>query len=262
MRCPKCGYISFDHLESCVKCNKDISATSAEINGTVLNYLAPAFLQFSSDQDDGQASMDNTATDEVVQDVVESDGMETEFALEKESAVEDFDLDMPEIELDLDESGVEEESDFILDLDDDEEDVVMELSDLEEAAPKDEFILEDDESGAGEESAMPDLDFSDLDISDLGPNADESEVPVLEEAFETQSAEPVAAVVDESPPSLDSGAGSGLEDLQLDELDLDVTATPVSGSEANKKQSIAVKTGTALDNFDIDLGELFPDEKE
>jgi len=46
MRCPKCGYISFDHLESCKKCNKNISEASADIDGTVFAVAAPVFLDF------------------------------------------------------------------------------------------------------------------------------------------------------------------------------------------------------------------------
>ena len=32
MRCPKCGYISFDYNTSCPKCNKDISAEQKRLN--------------------------------------------------------------------------------------------------------------------------------------------------------------------------------------------------------------------------------------
>lgn len=32
MRCPKCGYNSFDHLETCKKCNKDLAEHKARFN--------------------------------------------------------------------------------------------------------------------------------------------------------------------------------------------------------------------------------------
>ena len=32
MRCPKCGYISFDYNQTCPKCNKDITAEVAKLN--------------------------------------------------------------------------------------------------------------------------------------------------------------------------------------------------------------------------------------
>jgi hypothetical protein len=32
MKCPKCGYNSFDHLESCKKCGKDLTEHKAKFN--------------------------------------------------------------------------------------------------------------------------------------------------------------------------------------------------------------------------------------
>ncbi len=43
MRCPKCGYISFDHLESCRKCHKPL--TQGEFVGTTYLAVSPLFLQ-------------------------------------------------------------------------------------------------------------------------------------------------------------------------------------------------------------------------
>jgi len=44
MRCPKCGFISFDHLTSCAKCGKDIADVASELQGTSINVEAPMFL--------------------------------------------------------------------------------------------------------------------------------------------------------------------------------------------------------------------------
>lgn len=43
MRCSKCGYISFDHLESCPKCHKPMAQT--QLKGTVYQVVAPLFFQ-------------------------------------------------------------------------------------------------------------------------------------------------------------------------------------------------------------------------
>ncbi len=32
MKCPKCGNVSFDHLDNCMKCSKDLSAERNELN--------------------------------------------------------------------------------------------------------------------------------------------------------------------------------------------------------------------------------------
>jgi hypothetical protein len=44
MRCPKCGFISFDHLASCAKCGRDISEVASELQGTSIKVEAPMFL--------------------------------------------------------------------------------------------------------------------------------------------------------------------------------------------------------------------------
>ena len=43
MRCSKCGYISFDHLESCPKCHKPMAQT--QLKGTVYQVVTPLFFQ-------------------------------------------------------------------------------------------------------------------------------------------------------------------------------------------------------------------------
>lgn len=44
MRCPKCGYISFDHNLTCPKCNKDISGDQKRLNLTFFMPSPPPLL--------------------------------------------------------------------------------------------------------------------------------------------------------------------------------------------------------------------------
>lgn len=44
MRCPKCGYISYDHNQICPKCNKDISDEQAKLNLPTYKSSPPALL--------------------------------------------------------------------------------------------------------------------------------------------------------------------------------------------------------------------------
>lgn len=48
MRCSKCGYISFDHLESCRKCHKPMA--DAGFKGTTCTVAVPSFLQLSEEK--------------------------------------------------------------------------------------------------------------------------------------------------------------------------------------------------------------------
>lgn len=44
MRCPKCGYISFDRQKSCGRCSNDLTAVAEQFQGTVGKNAAPFFL--------------------------------------------------------------------------------------------------------------------------------------------------------------------------------------------------------------------------
>ncbi len=44
MRCPKCGYISFDHNLTCPKCNRDISSEQRKLNLPAFMPSPPALL--------------------------------------------------------------------------------------------------------------------------------------------------------------------------------------------------------------------------
>ena len=48
MRCPKCGFISFDHLETCKNCQKPLGDLIALIGGTTYDATPPMFLTVSS----------------------------------------------------------------------------------------------------------------------------------------------------------------------------------------------------------------------
>jgi hypothetical protein len=52
MRCPKCGYISFDNLDSCLKCSKNISDATRAFQGSTLKVNTPSFLKISVPDED------------------------------------------------------------------------------------------------------------------------------------------------------------------------------------------------------------------
>ncbi|NOQ47294.1 MAG: hypothetical protein GQ559_11620 [Desulfobulbaceae bacterium] len=257
MRCPKCGYISFDHLEACKKCGKNIGEISSQLDGTVYDSISPVFLQFALDESAAESS-------EEMSDVIEDVGVV--------EAEENPDIDIVE-EVDLDEAGMDDvsvteelEFDFAETLDEENDgislkealdDVDLESDELGEIPPREEVTLDLGGEEGGEVSEGLQLDFSDIDISDLAPPADETTPKHVAEAL-TQDAQ-----MQPGPsPAAAAQAVSGLEDLQLDGLDLESSATPVAGSVAGRKLTPSVKTGTALDDFDIDLGDLLAEKKK
>lgn len=265
MRCPKCGYISFDHIETCKKCKKAVGQVSAELHGTAYDAAAPLFLNIVDEStaeefEDVGAELEETFPEEpAFDDMVEVDEADDGFVLS---------LD-PDVELE-EEVGDEqfvamEEEEAALSVEDAGEDVILSLEDLEEPSLREEYTLDLGEEGEGEEEpedGSPTFDFSELDISDLMPPGEEEvEGDELEIAA---SAAPAAVepILEREPEALEiepeSRKVGGLEDLFLDEQHLD----KVGPSAAGKRAARSVKTGTALDNFDVDLGELFSEEKK
>jgi len=249
MRCPKCGYISFDHLESCKKCNKNISEASVDLDGTVFAVAAPVFLDLEYKESAGlpDEEEDITTLEESL-----GDGEEVvDLSFEEDEVDGEIVMDLGDDE-DFDDVGMVEEVDA----------PTLELDALEEVAPEDEITLdfgaeeEAPESGEDADDGLQ-LDFGEIDISDLAPPEEDGEELVAETLTldEETSSEPTLA--GGPPPTPASVApGSGLEDLQVEDLDLDTPSPLVAGSKAGDKLMPSVKTGTALDDFEIDLGEL------
>ncbi len=243
MRCPKCGYISFDSLGSCKKCKKNISELVGELEGTVFESQAPVFLHIepgTSCSPAEETSADSTAVDE------------TDAAPAFPPVTEEEQEEVTMEEADSDET--------------------IAFEDFEEVETTNEIILEDetmDEVGTeSSDDAVTEgddlqLDFGDIDISDLAPPDTDTDATTATESLTLDNdIETVAEMpADETPAPSSVAPGSGLEDLQVDNLDLDSPAPLVSGSKVGGKLMPSVKTGTALDDFDFDLGELITEEK-
>lgn len=320
MRCPKCGYISFDKEEICGGCKKNISKFSKELSGVVLRSNVPDFLWFQKPEEESEPEED-TAEDEQNggEGIDMSDAAEAEtgvdFGTEEETAADESMLEFAadsgegaaeeeakEIEFDLsmdadateDEEEVKEEISFDLpgmeekkteapppeptpkekgdlklslekskDADEQEQDAAAALDglddldfDLGDASTEPELAPKKTEKSApapkpeksGKQSKKEsELDLSGLDLSGLMP-------PVLEE--EQSSIGKASSKAGGSKKGNSKSAVDMLPDLSLD---LDAPMSPPSSSSAatgKKMAGPAAKTGTALDDFDIDLGDL------
>ena len=88
MRCPKCGYISFDRQKSCGKCSTDLTAVAEQLKGTVGKAAAPFFLaavlgEQRPDDETGPAfheEEETLALDELEADAAPTDEEELDFA--------------------------------------------------------------------------------------------------------------------------------------------------------------------------------------
>lgn len=261
MRCPKCGYISFDHVDTCLKCNKDISGISSKVTGTTYNVAPPSFLRFtkgeSVEKEGEDISFDPDHNDYGVVDpdldVLADDDAEGEddgatisfggFGDEENSEVADSDDDS-DIDLGQFEDAFEEEKV----VGDDEElalefpDELSDLSDL--SAPADGGK---EESGAeqaltsSEEKEESDEFSLDLDLEEL----DDDFSLTIEEETEQQ------------------GDEDNLEDLSLDDLGLSDEPKSKAAEPAPAKKK--VKDDKDMDgdlDFDLDLGGISLDNDD
>jgi len=236
MRCPKCGYISFDYQETCKNCKKNIGDAVTEVNGTVCEACPPAFLQLETRKRSSAQPL--SAQADSAPELAVREGIDTEFVLDDEEIA----------------------------VADDGDELMMDLDEFSEAAPREEYTLSLDEDPRENESKLLSLDFGNLDISDLAPpDKEQFDLPLFEEELE-EAVSPalVAALSDTSPPhlKLTTTKSMGLEDLHISGLNLNSPTKFVAGSVAGKRYAASVKTGTALDKFDIDLDELFEQNKK
>jgi hypothetical protein len=263
MRCPKCGYISFDHIDTCLRCSKDVSKATA-VEGTTYNVAPPAFLKFTK--------RDHSADEK---NEISFDADDDDFGV----VDPDLDVLVDNSEEDDEEGGIafgddfdafgEEESFEIAAESDDDDDGGLDLGQFEDA-------FEDDEQGHGDIS----IDIPDelSDISDLSAPVEEEpeviEAPVAEKDDDEFGDFNLDLEMDDLNDdfSLTAGDESGggaseedaLADLSLDDLGLteaepEPEETPKSAEPPQKTKKDEMDMDADLD-FDLDLGGISLDD--
>ena len=151
MRCPKCGFISFDHLTSCAKCGKDFAEVASELQGTSINVETPMFLSGALA---AYAERQESFGDQGIGFDV---GEGVDFSMEEESAAQEP-IEMAEADEGVDVSFAE-----------DKKDVDISIADEEEAV---DFTIEAEaEAEVEAEPAEAEESFEELDF--MGTPADE-----------------------------------------------------------------------------------------
>ena len=282
MRCPKCGYISFDHVETCLKCNKDVAKEGSKVVGTTYNVAPPAFLKFTqrtedSSEDEGEILFDDDHDDigivdpdldVLADDHDEGDGdggsisfgddMEGFGAFADEESFdvssandgsEDDDIDLGQFEDAFEEeTPVEEDVDVALDIPD-ELAGITDLSDgpaeRAEVEPELNEAFQDSPAVAEDPDDFGDLDL-DLDLKDLNEDFN------------------LTADSEEGEGQEDSNSDD-LSDLSLDDLGLvEESKQPAAAPQAEKqtpKKEEQMDMDADLD-FDLDLGGITLEEEE
>ena len=249
MRCPKCGYTSFDHLATCKKCLKSLADVSATVNGTTYDAVAPLFLKITRE-------MEQTSVPHTVQklDFEEFEGEDSANEPLRQGIDTEFILDELPLDNALSENTQKESQEALL----------VELDDFQEVSPRNEFTLDLEMKSEEEVATMPPIDFGELDITDLAPPSQQTPRDTPAPQFTNDIVLANASQPTVTRPTTNRAAvapSASLEDLNFNGLDLEAPAKIVTGSAAGKRYLPSVKTGTALEKFDIDLGELFAEKK-
>jgi len=263
MRCPKCGYISFDQEEACAKCDASLAEISSSLAGTAVRVHEPFFL--TSILGHGQ----QTDSDAVEFDLSEAEALpESDVEIE----VTEDDEGIPLVDLspfEQQETQVEEGSGISFDMPEEkaaekqlaedvggEEEEPAELGTIdfsfgEEAAKKEEPQPAAEEA-AGDDLALEEAGGEEA-IEELGGS-----VLALEEEAEEAALEP-----EESLPELELEMGS----VEEESLELDAGIQPDIEEQALAEETGAGETaaaaGSGLDlDIDVDLEEDEPSEEE
>ncbi|MDR3630998.1 MAG: hypothetical protein P4L42_11740 [Desulfocapsaceae bacterium] len=267
MRCPKCGYISFDHLATCLNCSKDFSESSLSALGTTYSSTAPSFLQFSrreEAQEDygGPARHDQDEGLDIVDpdlDILLKEEEEGGFGSDDLSLKDEFGSSGEDFAFPSDDEGREAESPGGA--------PEIDLSQFEEVHP---------DSGmgdAGDEKFMISMPDELTDLSDLGPPASlqpglsadagqDSHDEVMN--FDSLDLDLRLDGLDADFPATSPEKGraeEGITDLSLEDIDASVFGeeTKPAPAQAPKAASAARSDEMDMDadlDFELDLGGL------
>ena len=278
MRCPKCGYISYDNVDTCLKCNKDISSSTSAFQGSTQNVPVPSFLKFEPSEADRE--LEGAA--EVGGDIEFADP-DLEILVDGDDDDDGIDFSMGDDDDDAgDDIALAEEfgdiESFGADDDEDDLDLSADLGQFEDV-PEDEggfsFADEDEDEAEGSEEVVAAMDIPEEleDISDLSPPG--SEPPPLEVAeeepepaaaldMEEEEPEPAAALEaeEEEPEAPAVAAAEPEDDLDFSSLDMDFDTEEtdeIPSEEFASPAQEAKSSESDMDeelNFDLDLGGL------
>jgi hypothetical protein len=258
MRCPKCGYISFDRQRSCGKCSNDLTAVSEQLQGTVSKAATPFFLGAALGQQnpsptesfpDFHEEEETLTLDELEADASPTDADDLDFA---GAPLDEDDLEaqpLPSLGLeDIDVSDLvppeEEEEELVLHIGNEQQETI-----LSPASPQE------------EEDSLTGIEFSSLEPDDLLSTGEQETPPAGAEDDEIID---LSSLMDSGAPPVKS-KDSGGEDLDILDLSLDDTPeelrlgleddepAPAPADEAKKPASTVADIpdlGLTLENDD------------
>ncbi|MEW6594465.1 MAG: hypothetical protein AB1413_06290 [Thermodesulfobacteriota bacterium] len=248
MRCPKCGYITFDRVERCGKCAHDLMAVAAQLRGPMAKVAPPMFLGAlvsaaaaevaeaePAEFDLSEEALDLGAAEE------ESLALAEEEAPQSQAAEEETAIEMPSLS-GLDLSGLmpsDEEAQAAAPAETPEGEIgglVMPETDLEEAP----------QSQAA--AASDDLSFN-FDLTG-GEGRGETELEAEEEAAGgVLDLADLLGAVPEAPATEEPAAA----DDEADDLSLLLEDAPAAAASPGHPEQISLSLESSASDEDLDL---------
>jgi hypothetical protein len=242
MKCPKCGYISFDYNQVCPKCSKNISDDQVKLNLPSFRPDPPSLLGVLTGEADESNVGFSINSSESLESMHEMDvGLDdsgvidtSEMAIDEEQDIEisldqqdsrEFELSgEEEVAVDLDEISAEDSEGLITPSEEEEggEDISMDLGDISLEEPASEEVFGADESVT--EEGEQEIGLEDL-------SADDSVAQGMATDEETVIA----------PDSMDTGILTEEEseiELKLDDLKINETGELEVGTESTTDQEL------------------------
>ena len=249
MRCPKCGYISFDYNQVCPKCNKNIADEQAKLNIPAFRPNPPSLLGIlTGEGDESNIGLESNLSKSM------GDSHEMDVGLD-DSVVG---LGTSEIELDeghdLDDIGLKQEDSGELELSGEEETLAVDSEEIS-VEDNDTLIMPSDE-GEGEEIS---LDLEDVSLEEGG----EQEISISEDISEEKGGEEIS--LDEiSLGDSDTAGDIASEETVLasDSIDLDIDLDKEAGVEEKSEIELNLKDLKINETGELEIGKDLEPAKE
>ena len=225
MRCPKCGYISFDHLENCVKCNKDIKEVSSSLFGSTYKIPAPNFLKLPREKNEDFSEQGDLIEDESLDEVDVYVDEDLDILIEDDESDTDGEIRFAEdneTETELKSSEADQQEDH-------EGEIEIDFSQFEDDGEPEVNLFDDDDAEEEEQQEpavrqMPARELPD-ELSDMSDLAHPGKSPA-------------------------ESSSSDLSDLELDDLYFDLGLDDVDEDQPVKKGE-SEESILSLDDIDF-----------
>ncbi|KAB2890946.1 MAG: hypothetical protein F9K32_06325 [Desulfobulbaceae bacterium] len=254
MRCPKCGFISFDHLSNCLSCNKSFNDLKDMVQGTAYITPAPAFLKIHAEPE--QSFGDDIQISDTLDEEFEVQDPDLDILFEGEDA-EGAQESGLRLEKDSDLDSVGEGFELAFESDKEEEEgISMDLGQFHDNV--------EDDSGSHaaqfmrEEAAGLELPDELTDISDLAP-PQKKNIPPAAKALDDDFDFSLDLDTDElkSRPAPAAKSATRAAALDLGEVDLSMDVKP---KKAARKPAAKDSDMDGELDFELDLGDLSLDK--